>query len=378
MSQPRVLFIVHKACPSIGGIESFISELAPRLIQAEAEVVVAAIEMSRDTPVPAGMAYKVVYGPGWMQAWRLLKWAQIVHFDIFDYGWWFLAKLLRKRIVFVYHSHSRVCPKVVAWNGKEPCTFATHWRQCPGCLHKDYGWPEVWVKWLSLPIKQRIVNGADMVVNISKYTEKLFQIPRSRTILMGINLERFQAVASPTRDYILFAGRLIPEKGCQVLLKAFARCIADGRQMRLVILGDGPYRSALETLARSLGIESRVEFQGAMTGPKLVERIQNALAVVVPSIGPEGWARTPLEAMACGTPVIAAASGGLTDIGEAGLQYPRLDAEALAGHLMRLMDDSSLRQHLQQAGRDLAPRHDAEVMTLQYLSLYRELLMAGS
>jgi glycosyltransferase involved in cell wall biosynthesis len=319
------------------------------------------------------LPYHVVYGPGWSEAWRLLRWADVVQFSHFDYRWWLLTKLLGKRTIFIYHAHSRICPKGVAWNGREACSFATHWRQCPSCLHRDRSWLLTWAKWLSLPVKRRLVDGADVVVNTSRYAERTFGVKGGRTIPMGIDQRRFQPAENPRRDCLLFIGRLIEEKGCQILLESFAQCLARGRTMRLVIVGDGPYRGELEALAARLGITHAVIFRGEMTGAALVEQMQHATAVIVPSIGPEGWGRVPIEALSCGTPVIVAASGGLQDVGEAALMYPPLDRAALAEHLIRISEEASLRERLVAAGRSLLRQHDIERMAAQYLALYREL-----
>ncbi len=371
----RVLMVTHQCTPSVGGIESFFELLCPRLSARGADVTVAAIQMSRNTPAPA-RPYRIVYGPRWNDMWRLLRWADIVQFSIFDYRWWFAARLLRKRTVVIYHSHSRICPKMVAWNGRETCSFATHWRQCPSCLHRDRSWLTAWTKWLSLPIKQRLIDrGASAVINISKYAQRRFQIPNSRTIVHGIDLARFRPAAESPRETFLFAGRLIPEKGCHILLEAYARYAAQGGMVRLIIVGDGPQRQELEAMALRLDVARAVEFAGALTGQALVERMQRALAVVIPSIAPEGFGRTAVEAMACGTPVIAAASGGLQEsVGAVGLLYQPLDAAALAAHLIRMSGDRALQRRLQTEGQAYARRHhDIERMAAQYLSLYREL-----
>ncbi len=370
----RILIVNRNCVPSRGGIQTYIDLLGRRLIAQGVEVAVVATQMSPATSAN-GVPYRVLYGPSWRQAWTLLRWATIVQFSVFDYWWWVLAKLLGKRTIFIYHSHARICPKGVSWNGNETCSFATHWRRCPACLHQDRSWLATAMLWLSLPIKQRLADGADAIVNISRYTERRFQIPRSRTIPHGIDVQRFRPIDTPSRDYVLFVGRLIPEKGVQVLLEAFTRCVAGGLRVRLVIAGDGPQRAELEAMARREGIAQRVEFLGALDATQVLGLLQHALAVVVPSIAPETWGRTAVEAMACGTPVIAASSGALEEtVGEAGLLYPPLDRAALAERMTRLSNDAGLQQRLQSDGRALVEaRYDIGRMTAQYLALYREL-----
>ena len=375
MEPLHILIICERFAPSIGGLETHLETLSEFLVERGVSVTVAATKMSPAVSGPE-RPYEVSYGPGWGAAWRLLRQASVVHLTYFDYRWLLLAKLAGRRVVLVYHSHARVCPKGVAWNGKELCSFSTHWRVCPGCLHRDAAWPSVWSKWASLPIKQWIGDRVDASVSISRYAEHRFRLARNRTIVNGIDVRRFRPAESPTRDFALFIGRLIFEKGAHVLLDALAQCQVQGRPVRLIIVGDGPQRGALEEQAHRLGIAPLVEFRGVVSGAPLTVLLQQAFAVVVPSLGPETCPLTPLEAMACGTPVIAAASGGLEEIaGAAGLLYPPLDRAALAGRLTRLIEDRALQRRLAEQGRRLVEReYDVTRMGSQYLDLYRSVV----
>lgn len=373
--RPLRLLIVNRNCaPSVGGIQTFIDTLGRWLVAQGVEVTVAATRMPRET-VPASVPYTVVYGLGTARAVQLLRRADIVQFSVFDYRWWMLAKLLRKRTIFIYHAPSRICPKGIGWNGREQCAFETHWRQCPGCLHADgRSWPMVSGMVMSFLIKRAWVNTATAAVNISRYAEERFRVPRSVTIPHGSQLEPFVPSPSPRRDYWLYVGRLVPEKGCDVLLRALARVARQGQPLPLVVLGDGPERLRLEQLARALGLDGQVRFLGSVTGTALVEQLQHALAVIVPSVWPETWGRVAIEAMSCGTPVIASASGGLQETaGVAGLAFPVGDSDALASQMMRLLPDRGLQERLRVQGRQFSQQFSVERMASQYLVLYRRL-----
>jgi glycosyltransferase involved in cell wall biosynthesis len=374
-SRPLRALLVNRNCaPSVGGIQTFLDTLGRWLAARGVEVTVAATRMPRTTP-PVQAPYAVVYGPGLGEALRLLRAADVVQFSVFDYRWWALAKLLRKRTIFIYHAPSRICPKGIGWNGREQCTFDTHWRQCPGCLRGGRrSWPAVWGMIASFVIKRAWVNTTTAAVNISRYAEQRFRVPRSVTIPHGSRLEPFVPAPAPRRDYWLYVGRLVPEKGCDVLLAALARVVQQGHRTPLVLLGDGPERQRLEQLAAALGVEALVQFAGQVTGQGLVERLQHALAVIIPSVWPETWGRVAVEAMSCGAPVIASASGGLQETaGVAGLTFRIGDSEALAQQMVRLAQDRPLQERLRTQGREFSQQFSADRMASQYLALYQRL-----
>ncbi|HWW57785.1 MAG TPA: glycosyltransferase, partial [Sphingopyxis sp.] len=151
---------------------------------------------------------------------------------------------------------------------------------------------------------------------------------------------------TPAGPYIVAAGRLMPNKNFPLLLRAYAQAAP---QERLVILGEGPERGALETLAASLGIADRVDMPGFVANPFAV--VARARAYAMPS-NAEGFPNGLVEAMACGVPVVATncASGpseilagrsrdaivGGIDV-DAGALVPTDDVPALAAALGRVL-----------------------------------------
>ena len=129
---------------------------------------------------------------------------------------------------------------------------------------------------------------------------------------------------------VVAAGRLIPIKGFDVLIRALEGL---GRPLRLA--GDGPERAALERLARASGVD--VAFLGALSPDALADEFRRAAVVVVPSRivagGSEGVPLVALEAAACGTRVIGSAVGGLPDVLPARALVPPDDVPALAAAL---------------------------------------------
>jgi glycosyltransferase involved in cell wall biosynthesis len=161
--------------------------------------------------------------------------------------------------------------------------------------------------------------------------------------------------AGPT---ILFLGRLRRYKGVDWVLRAMPAVRASVPGARLVVVGDGPFRPALERAARRLGVADAVEFLGFLPRAGKVRALQEAWVLVQPS-PKEGWGLTVVEAGACGTAVVAADSPGLRDSvrrDETGLLVPFGDDERLAAALTRVLGDGALRARLEAAGRAWAAR----------------------
>jgi glycosyltransferase involved in cell wall biosynthesis len=153
---------------------------------------------------------------------------------------------------------------------------------------------------------------------------------------------------------LLCVGRLVPVKGIDTLLRAFAVVVREQPELTLDIAGDGPLRGELESLAIGLGLSDAVRFLGRVEG--VTAEMEQAVAVVVPSLG-EGFGMVALEAAERGRPVIASAVGGLPEIvddGRTGVLVPRADSPALAAAIVDLVRDPARAAALGQAARERA------------------------
>jgi len=172
-------------------------------------------------------------------------------------------------------------------------------------------------------------------------------------------------------------GRLRHEKGHAVLLKAFAILRNAHPNARLLIVGDGPDRAALEKQALDLGIENRIQWAGIRL-PEEVRRLYCAMDVVaIPSLA-EGYGLVAAEALAAGRPVVASEVGGLVEVvlhEHTGLRVPPRDPNALAGALERLLTDRSLSRQLSGAGQaDVRQRFSVERFRESVRWVYREVI----
>lgn len=174
--------------------------------------------------------------------------------------------------------------------------------------------------------------------------------------------------------YLLYFGRLIDEKGVDVLLRA-AALIPD---VNLVVVGDGPERGALENLADTMHL-CNVRFVGPKWGEELNDYLRHSRCVIVPSLWHENFPYVILQAFAAGKPVIGSNRGGIPELvkdGLHGLVYPADDSDALARAMRRMAGDENLAKQMgERARRYVVEEFNDEVFYRQLMSIYQEVLL---
>jgi glycosyltransferase involved in cell wall biosynthesis len=176
---------------------------------------------------------------------------------------------------------------------------------------------------------------------------------------------------------VVYAGRLVPEKGIDVLLRAFAIAQAQVPHARLLLAGQGGAEGELRQLAQNLSISEQTTWLGHRARSDLEALFDQAWVQVVPSLWAEPFGNVTTEAMMRGTAVIASAVGAQPEIVQAdqtGFLVPPGDVDRLAGELVKLLQNRALAEAMGQAGRDRALTHFSEAhRTEQFLALYRRL-----
>jgi glycosyltransferase involved in cell wall biosynthesis len=208
------------------------------------------------------------------------------------------------------------------------------------------------------------------------FTGKVAVIPQ-----FGIDPTLFSPPAK--KDYgrgfvIGSAGRrIVPEKGLDVLLEAAAQL--DG-MWQVNIAGDGPELPALKQLAKKLGIQDRVNFDGVIPSERVPAYLQQLDVLVLPSRTLSNWkeqfGRVLIEAMACGVAVVGSDSGEIPNvIGNAGLIFAEDNVTALRIHLYNLLQHPDQRKALAEIGRaHVLAHYTQEKIAAQTVQVYREMM----
>jgi glycosyltransferase involved in cell wall biosynthesis len=175
-----------------------------------------------------------------------------------------------------------------------------------------------------------------------------------------------------------FAGRLVREKGVDVLLRAFREVGAELPGARLIVAGDGPERKALTRLAGDLRLDASVEFTGHLPRAEAERRLCAAWVQAVPSRWAEPFGNVVAEALMRGTAVVATDSGGpgrVIQRGHTGELVPPDDPPALAAALRPLLADPGHAEEMGRRARAFALQHlGAEAYLDSMLELYRSLV----
>jgi len=271
----------------------------------------------------------------------------VVHFhNISLIGGPAILKLSKAQVtLYTLHEHWLLCPTHIFWKNK---TQACDRPQCISCCLRSGIPPQLW-RYTNL-IKNSLAY-VDRLLSPSQFTaDKHHEAGLSNNIHV-LPLFSTLAAESPAeflageKPRFVFVGRVTESKGVTEMLKTFSRM----PQMELQIIGDGNLLKALKK--EYIGYDN-IKFFGALSQSELIEQYQNASALILPSLAPETFGLTVVEAFACATPAIVRVAGGnkeLIEISGAGFVY-RTDEE-LVKAVNRLAENINLRRELGQKAR---------------------------
>jgi glycosyltransferase involved in cell wall biosynthesis len=167
--------------------------------------------------------------------------------------------------------------------------------------------------------------------------------------------------------YVLFVGRLSPEKGISTLLRAWSLLRED---ISLRIIGDGPSRELVEQAAAG---DARITHLGHLPLVQVHEQLRHAICLVMPSVWYETFGRAIVEAYAAGTPVVASRLGSMEELvihEETGLLFEPGNAAALAPAIRKLCFGSDLRAMRKRARREFEDKYTADESYFRLMSIY--------
>ena len=233
--------------------------------------------------------------------------------------------------------------------------------------------------------KNQLFSRASAFICVSKFLRQTalnVGFPESKVHVhyTGVDCERFQSLGiDRDPNLVLFVGRLVEKKGCEYLLRAMALVQEDNAGARLEIIGDGPLRSSLESLAKELSV--RVTFRGTQAPDEVIRSMSRARILCNPSVKAssgdmEGFGMVFAEAQALGTPVVTFAHGAIPEVvshRSTGLLCPEGDVNALSSALRELLNNQALWAQMNQRARAwIEERFDISIQTEQLEALYDE------
>jgi glycogen(starch) synthase len=194
---------------------------------------------------------------------------------------------------------------------------------------------------------------------------------------IDLGLEPSRQHSQLPRTYIAGIGRLVANKGFDVLVRAFAQASPHLVDTDLVIAGTGPEADGLSELARHLGVEARVHLIGGLDRASVRTVLDGALLHIVPS-RVEAFGIVVLEGWRSGAPVLCTNIGGppefVTDNVD-GLLFNPEDAPVLAHLIIKVVDDWPLRARLAQAGREAAKRYSWSAVADRYEAAFESAII---
>jgi len=257
---------------------------------------------------------------------------------------------------------------------KAPCVAVVQWLWAREKA-RQYHLPFHWFERAGVRLHDRMITPSDDLAGTLRAANSTAEV---HVIPNGVDAASFDVV-QPRRPVALYLGRLeADQKGLDVLLDAFAE-VADQTPARLEIAGEGRDRTTLEAYCRHLGIANRVDFLGRMDGPAKLALLASAQLVCMPSRR-ETFGMVAVEALACGTPVLATDIDNLRHLvrPDTGRLVPAEDPVVYAAVLLELLRSPRTCGELGTRGREFARGFDWDQIAGQQALVYRRALaLAG-
>lgn len=334
----RVLLCSHVFPPKIGGIETVSAILAEQWVSSGVKVTVVT-----ETPgEQASQQYEIVRRPSLGRLRNLAKHADLI----------FQNNISLRTLLPLLPSRK---PVVIA--------HQVMLRRVDGTR----GWRER-LKGSMLPLCRNVA--------VSNAIARVLPV-KSTVIFNPFDPHEFAPPQSKERPRdIVFLGRLVSDKGCDLMLRALTLLKQDGIHPSATVIGDGPEMPLLKQMTADLGLVDQVAFKGSIGEGRGREVAQHKI-MVIPSVWAEPFGVVALEGLAAGCAVIASNTGGLPDaVGRCGLLFPTGDAKALAEAIRELLTRSSLREKLTSESASHLEGFRPEVIARRYLDVFASALDA--
>lgn len=326
--------------PNIGGIETLVSILAHEFVREGHEVKLISQTPSSE---PDGFPFEVIRRPGAGSFLSLVRWCD-VYFqpNVSLRGLWPLALARRPWVA----SHNN-------WYTRADGSLA---------------WQDQLKHYLA-----RFATGISVSHAVAEH------VAAPSVVIPNTFLEdTFRLFPEIERDReLVFVGRLVSDKGADVLLESMGQLHSRGLHPRLTMVGAGPEEAALREQVAQLGLGEQVEFAGVKRGDDLARVLNAHRIMVVPSRWHEPFGIVALEGIACGCVVVGSESGGLPEaIGACGQTFPNGDSQALTDVLAELLTKDEVLMSLRGGAEAHLARHRPAQVAKAYLKVFETALGA--
>jgi glycosyltransferase involved in cell wall biosynthesis len=334
----KIVLSSHAFYPNLGGLESVSEGLAAEWMRLGHEVRVVTQTPGADKPE---WKFEVVRQPCAGELMKLVRWSDIFfHNNISLQTAWPLLFVRRPWVI----AHQ-------TWIAR---------------LDGSMNWQD--------HLKRRLLRWA---TNVSISRAVAASLPVDSSIIANpYRDDFFRQMPEVARDKTLvFLGRLVSDKGADLLIEALKLLKTGGVIAGLTIIGSGPEEERLKAMAQTLGVDRQIYFAGPRSGDALARLLNEHRLLVVPSRWAEPFGIVALEGIACGCAVVGSEAGGLADaIGACGLTFPNGNAPALAAALREVLTREGLFDQLRSGAPEHLARHTSGGVASAYLKLFQRLL----
>jgi phosphatidyl-myo-inositol dimannoside synthase len=390
MNRRATLFLLERYLPVMSGSRLYHHEVAKRLDNA---VVVTRHERGNEREFDESVELKIIRGWGIGRIFfpklprnRVLSWMTEYLPGVGTMLFWSSLAAIRFRPATIHTGDGMfagLSARFLSALLRIPYIVYAHGEDVSGLDNRSAGFGG---------IMKRIFTGADAVVCNTQNTADMVArlgIPAERIVLAypGVDTSRFGGLAagangtkSDRGPVLLSVGYLIKQKGHETVVRGLPALVKEWPSLRYLIVGDGPEKSKLESLAAELGVTANISFLGRVPEAQLLEAYRTADVYVQPSVivdgVTEGYGIAFVEAGAAGLPVIGGRCGGVVEAvvdGVTGLLVTPGDEADFVRAVSSLLRDPELKRRMGEAGRSLAQERTWDKTLVPVVALDRSL-----